>query len=290
MNKTKQFNSDEAKDYLYISDLDGTLLMPDGTFPEDSKQRLNRLIEKGMRFTIATARNYDSVHPLLKGLNLKLPVVLFNGVYLAEFHNGKIIEHTQFIDKEVVDNMLTTAKIQNIEPFIYTYGEKHRVYYRNATNSGSIAYLNSLEKDGRVKQVPEFTFEEGEEIPGFLLIGTMENLQPIYQCLKEKHFDHLNLYFAEDVSMKGYYWLQAFHPRANKGNMIEKLVERLNFPLSKTLVFGDYLNDLDMFKVAGYSVAMENALPDVKEAADQVIGSNGQGAVLNFLESIWKNA
>lgn len=290
MNKTKQFNSDEAKDYLYISDLDGTLLMPDGTFPEDSKQRLNRLIEKGMRFTIATARNYDSVHPLLKGLNLKLPVVLFNGVYLAEFHNGKIIERTQFIDKEVVDNMLTTAKIQNIEPFIYTYGEKHRVYYRNATNSGSIAYLNSLEKDGRVKQVPEFTFEEGEEIPGFLLIGTMENLQPIYQCLKEKHFDHLNLYFAEDVSMKGYYWLQAFHPRANKGNMIEKLVERLNFPLSKTLVFGDYLNDLDMFKVAGYSVAMENALPDVKEAADQVIGSNGQGAVLNFLESIWKNA
>jgi len=56
------------------------------------------------------------------------------------------------------------------------------------------------------------------------------------------------------------------------------------------MVFGDYLNDLDMFQVAGYSVAMENALPEVKESADQIIGSNSQGSVLSFLESIWRNA
>lgn len=279
-----------AKDFLYISDLDGTLLLPDGTFPNESKQRLNHLIDEGMNFTIATARNYDSAHPILKGLNLSLPVVLFNGVYLADFHNGKILEHTQFIDKEVVDSMLAVAKVQAIEPFIYTYGEEHQVYYRHVTNPGSIAYLVSLEKDGRVKQVPEFIFQEDENVSGFLLIGTMKSLEPIYNRLKEKHFDHLNLYFAEDVSRKGYYWLQAFHQQASKGNMVEKLVDRLNLPLNKTMVFGDYLNDLDMFQVAGHSVAMENALPKVKESADQIIGSNSQGAVLNFLESIWRNA
>ena len=64
----------------------------------------------------------------------------------------------------------------------------------------------------------------------------------------------------------------------------------LNFSINKTLVFGDYLNDLDMFRVAGHSVAMENALPEVKESADQIIGSNKQGAVMNFLETIWKNS
>jgi len=283
-------HKDMAKDLLYISDLDGTLLLPDGTFPKESKQRLNYLIEEGMKFTIATARNYDSAHPILKGLNLKLPVVLFNGVYLADFHNGKILEHTRFINKEVVDSMLAFAQEQDIEPFIYTFGKEHQVYYRRATNPGSIAYLASLEKDGRVKPVPEFIFQEDEKVSGFLLIDTMKNLNPIYQGLKENHFDHLNLYFAEDVSMKGYYWLQAFHQQANKGNMVEKLVQRLNFSLNKTMVFGDYLNDLDMFQVAGYSVAMENALPEVKESADQVIGSNSQGAVLDFLESIWMNA
>jgi 5-amino-6-(5-phospho-D-ribitylamino)uracil phosphatase len=281
---------DMAKDLLYISDLDGTLLLPDGTFPKESKQRLNHLIEAGMKFTIATARNYDSAHPILKGLNLRLPVVLFNGVYLADFHNGKILEHTQFIDKGVVSSMLALAQAQTIEPFIYTFGEEHQVYYRHVTNPGSIAYLASLEKDGRVKQVPKFIFKENETVSGFLLIGTTENLEPIYHSLKEKHFDHLSLYFAEDVSMKGYYWLQAFHQQANKGNMVEKLVDRLNFPLNKTMVFGDYLNDLDMFQVAGYSVAMENALPEVKDSADKVIGPNSKGAVLDFLESMWMNA
>ena len=270
--------------------MDGTLLLPNGTLPEEFKYRLNKLISDGMRFTIATARNYDSAYPILKGLNLIFPVVLFNGVYLADFHSGEILEHTQFIDKTVINCMLDLAKINKIEPFIYTFGNQHQVYYRKATNTGSTAYLNSLKKDDRVRQVSEFVFQEDENISGFLLIGTLENLNPIYHGLKENHFDHLNLYFAEDVSMKGYYWLQSFHQQANKGNMVERLVKRLNFPLSKTLVFGDYLNDLDMFRVARYSVAMENALPEVKESANKIIGHNSQGAVLDFLESIWENS
>jgi len=290
MSKNNQFDLDNPQDFLFISDLDGTLLLPNGTFPEEFKYRLNKLISDGMRFTIATARNYDSAHPILKGLDIKFPVVLFNGVYLADFHSGEILEHTQFIDKTVIDSMLNLAKTNKIEPFIYTFGNQHQVYYRKATNTGSTAYLNSLKKDDRVRQVSEFVFQEDENISGFLLIGTLENLNPIYHGLKENHFDDLNLYFAEDVSMKGYYWLQSFHQQANKGNMLERLVERLNFSLSKTLVFGDYLNDLDMFRVARYSIAMENALPEVKESANKIIGHNSQGAVLDFLESIWENS
>ena len=73
------FTTDPRK-LLYVSDLDGTLLDGDGQLPEDSVKRLNQLIDKGLNFTIATARNYDSAYPLLKGLNLKYPVILFNGV------------------------------------------------------------------------------------------------------------------------------------------------------------------------------------------------------------------
>ena len=52
------------------------------------------------------------------------------------------------------------------------------------------------------------------------------------------------------------------------------------------VVFGDYLNDLEMFAAAGRSIAMANALPDVLKAADQVIGSNAEAAVLTHLESL----
>ena len=275
------------KDLLYISDLDGTLLLPDGSFPEDFKRRLNRLIDMGLRFTIATARNYDSAHPILNGLNLNLPVILFNGVYLTDFNSGSILEYSHFIEKTVVENMLELALPRGIDPFIYTFGEKHKLYYQNATNPGSQAYVKSLEGDGRLNQVNCFEFQEEEKISGFLLIDTHDHLEPIYQSLQEKHFDHLNLYFAEDVSMKGYYWLQSFHQEASKGNMLEALARKLEVPLDRTVVFGDYLNDLDMFRIAGRAIAVENALPEVKESAHEIIGSNSQGAVLQYLEFIF---
>jgi len=191
------------KEFLYISDLDGTLLRPDSTFPDDYKKRLNRLIDMGLRFTIATARNYDSAHPILEGLHLNLPVILFNGVYLADFNSGNILEHSDFIKLEVVQNMLELALPQGIDPFIYTFGKKHQLYYLNASNPGSQAYIKSLEGDGRLCQVPHFNFRDEEKISGFLLIDTQEQLEPIYKTLNEKYSDHLNIYFAEDVSMKG---------------------------------------------------------------------------------------
>ena len=275
------------KELLYISDLDGTLLRPDSTFPDDYKKRLNRLIDMGLRFTIATARNYDSAHPILEGLNLNLPVILFNGVYLADFNSGNILKHSDFIKLEVVQNMLELALPQGIDPFIYTFGKKHQLYYLNATNPGSQAYIKSLEGDGRLCQVPHFNFRDEEKISGFLLIDTQEQLEPIYKVLNEKYSDHLNLYFAEDVSMKGYFWLQSFHQEASKGNMVEILAKKIQVSLKNVVVFGDYLNDLDMFRIAGHAVAMENALQEVKDSANEIIGSNVQGAVLKYLESIW---
>lgn len=275
------------KDLLYISDLDGTLLLPDGSFPDHYKKRLNQLIQMGMRFTIATARNYDSAHPILKGLNLSLPVILFNGVYLTDFNNGRILEYADSIDREIVENILTLALTRRVDPFIYTYGEKHLLYYQNATNPGSQSYVKSLEGDERLRQVNRFEFHDAERISGFLLIDTQARLQPIYQSLQEKYFDDLNLYFAEDVSMKGYFWLQSFHQKASKGNMIAVLARKLGVPLEKTVVFGDYLNDLDMFKIAGRAIAVENALPEVKASAHEIIGSNFEGAVLSYLELIF---
>ena len=110
------------KNVLYISDLDGTLLLPDSSFPDDYKKRLNRLIDMGLQFTFATARNYDSAYPILKNINLNIPVILFNGVYLADFSTGHILEHSDFIKNEIVQNMLQLALSCDIDPFIYTFG------------------------------------------------------------------------------------------------------------------------------------------------------------------------
>ena len=273
---------------LYVSDLDGTLLDSDGQLPEDSIQRLNRLIDKGLNFTIATARNYDSAYPLLRGLNLKHPVILFNGVYLTELHTGVNIFFSDFISPGVINNMMTIVEPRGINPFIYTYGDKHRVYYKSASNPGAQAYIDSLSNDKRAQKVDGFIFSRSELISGFLLIDTDETLEPVHNELRSLYGDELNIYFARDVSNPDFYWLQSVHQKVNKGIMLKRMTQYLGIPLSNTVVFGDYLNDLDMFKVAGHAIAVGNALPEVKSAARHVISSNTNQGVICYLESLFE--
>ena len=278
----------DPRELLYVSDLDGTLLDREGKLPPDSIKRLNRLIDKGLNFTIATARNYDSAYPLLRGLNLQHPVILFNGVYLTEFHTGTNIFFSDFISPEMINEILALVEPREIAPFIYTYGDNHSVYYRSINNFGAQKYINSVSSYKNIKQVDEFIFSEYERISGFLLIDTKINLEPIYNKLLSLYRDELNTYFAQDVSNPNFHWLQSFHQKANKGIMLKRMTEHLGIPISRTVVFGDYINDLDMFKVAGHSIAVENALPEVKAAAQQIILSNINQGVIIYLESIFE--
>jgi len=278
----------DPRKFLYVSDLDGTLLDGNGQLPENSVQRINRLIDNGLNFTIATARNYDSAYPLLKGLNIKHPVILFNGVYLTELHTGENIFFSDFISLDIIRKMVSIVEIHNVEPFIYTYGEEHFVYYKGVDNRGAQSYIDIISSDKRTQKVDEFIFSENEQISGFLLIDRSEVLGPVYAELNSLYADELNIYYARDVSNPEFHWLQSFHQKASKGRMLKQMTGYLGIPLSNTVVFGDYLNDLDMFKVAGYSIAVENALPEVKSSAHLIISSNVDQGVIFYLESLFE--
>jgi 5-amino-6-(5-phospho-D-ribitylamino)uracil phosphatase len=274
-----------SQDRLFVSDLDGTLLDDSGELSPSSLQRLNRLIDRGLRFTIATARSQESALPLLKGLKLKLPVIFFNGVFLSDLTTGKDLGGSEFISAEIVKHMLKIVEPIPLDPFIYTVADQHLLYYRSASNPGAQAYLDGLNGDGRLCQTQQFIFTEKESISGFLLIDQFSTLEPIYLALKEKYPEKLSMYFAKDLYNEGYYWLQTYNKNATKGHAVVKLAKQLNTPLSQVTVFGDYLNDLDMFQVAGHSIAVGNAQPEVKAQANEIIGTNNEGAVIDYLES-----
>jgi Cof subfamily protein (haloacid dehalogenase superfamily) len=276
----------DPKELLYVSDLDGTLLDMHGNFPRAWVDRLNRMIDRGLKFTIATARNYDSAHPILHEVNLQLPVILFNGAYLTHFKTGENLEQSNYIQRDVAYELLELVASLEQDPFIYTFDERHRLYYRNATNEGSQAYLKSLEGDGRLQYVDEYQFTDNEQIAGLLLIDTPAVLDPVHRQLRKRFPDNLNLYFAKDIARPKFHWLQMFHHHADKGKMLRTLSQHLETPLSQIVVFGDYLNDLEMFEIAGKAIAVGNALPEVQAVAHQVIGTNASGAVLDYLESL----
>ena len=86
-----------------------------------------------------------------------------------------------------------------------------------------------------------------------------------------------------DNTVPGMGILEVFASGIDKGAVVKRLASRLG--ADRIVAFGDNLNDLPLFAVADIPVAVENALPEVKAAAEVVIGTNDTDAVARFIES-----
>ena len=73
---------------------------------------------------------------------------------------------------------------------------------------------------------------------------------------------------------------------ASKARAVRQLQELLG--CGRLVVFGDGVNDLDMFEIADEAYAVENAVPELKAAATGIIGSNNDDGVAKWLSENWK--
>ena len=88
------------------------------------------------------------------------------------------------------------------------------------------------------------------------------------------------------VSLASPDWLDLLAPQAGKGKALAALQSMLGVSAAETIAMGDYDCDLDLFAHARYRVAMENAVPAVKTAANFVTTSNNQDGVAHALHTI----
>lgn len=70
---------------------------------------------------------------------------------------------------------------------------------------------------------------------------------------------------------------------AHKGAVLLRFAEKLGLTAADCIAFGDGLNDLTMIQSAGTGVAMANACPEVRAAADYITLSNDEDGVAVFI-------
>lgn len=70
-----------------------------------------------------------------------------------------------------------------------------------------------------------------------------------------------------------------------KENAIMKIAEVCGFSTDSIIAFGDDYADIGMLELCGTGVAMGNAIDEVKERADIVIGSNDEEGIADFIEN-----
>jgi Cof subfamily protein (haloacid dehalogenase superfamily) len=274
---------------LYISDLDGTLLRPDGTLSPASRDGLNRLIADGLHFTVATARSVASIRHLLAGLDLHLPVVNLNGALLSDVSSGRH-QYVQTIPPEIAAVVYEQTRAMGPYPFISTCGPRgDALYYSRVENAGMQWLVDDRldAGDERLQQIEDLRAALCEQVLAFtIIVHQPALLQTLQTTLEERCPGRLQMYiFPNGYSQSGDTWLTICHARATKDRAIRKLLTWGNYRVEDLTVFGDGDNDIGMFELAPRAIATANATKRLRNLATDVIGPNSEDGVLRYLSA-----
>ena len=102
---------------LYISDLDGTLLRSNEVTSKYTNDIINELVEHGLLFSYATARSLITAKKVTKGINAKIPLIVYNGAFVIDNVSEEIMIANFF--NQSVYLVLKDLFANGIYPIVY---------------------------------------------------------------------------------------------------------------------------------------------------------------------------
>ncbi len=271
---------------LYISDLDGTLLDADSRISRETVRVLNPMLDAGLLFTVATARTPATVVPLLSQMHTRLPFIVLNGAATWDSQKGDYC-HVNVIPQSTVEAICAVYGRHGLCPLIYRrHGRIIHTHHFGALSPQEEKFVEErqgLELKKFVLDNPDYLHSPDEA----MLIFSMqdyERLRPIYEEVSATI--PCSAVFYHDIFDPSAGLLEIYAPGVSKAAAVKRMKDAIG--ATEVVVFGDNRNDIPMMQAATRGVAVENAFPDVKAAASEVIGTNVDCAVPHFIQAQWQ--
>lgn len=262
---------------LYISDLDGTLLRSDETISEYTSDVINRMTDRGILFSYATARSLITAKKVTGAINAQIPLITYNGTFIFDNVTEEILA-SNFFDHSVVD-LLEDLFVHEVYPIVYAFidGKEKFSFLPELCTRGMNTFLDSRKGDIRTNSVMTIDDLKKGDIFYITCIDSPEKLQPLYEKYKESY----HCVYQRDIYSKEQ-WLEFLPQGASKANAVKQLKAMMK--CDRVVVFGDGKNDIDMFELADEAYAVQNAHEDLKKYATAIIQSNDDDGVAKWLE------
>ena len=226
-------------------DIDGTILRPDHTIEESTKQAIKQVNEKGIEVFLATGRPLHEVDTIADELNIH-SFIGYNGAF-ATYDNKEIVNVT--MDASTIKQYLSVAKTHGHELVLYTSN-------RSLFTSLDTGEVKEFIKRFEIQKYELFTLDNINDILGITLINLNEDELALYQTDNQIYMSQVNV----DGLRHCYDVIQE---KVNKGSAIKTILSMLNIPKEKAIAFGDGMNDKAMLEYVGESFAMGNANPEL---------------------------
>lgn len=251
--------------------LDGSLLDDHKQLPPDFWDIADQLLERGVALVIASGRPFHNIAAVFEPIKDQLYFACDNGSYVVHANEELLVNQLQRTDlKKFVE---ISRPIADVYPVLCS---KHLAYIENTETTFTSQALQYYQEYRTVKDLTEVD-DIILKVSLCDLAGSETNSYPFYRQFEDQF----------RVAVAGPKWLDITHIEGSKGTAIRAIQQRLDIRPEDTLVFGDYLNDLDMIQNAGHSYAMKNAHPTIlKEAQHVTAYSNNEAGVTRTIQTL----
>lgn len=256
-------------------DMDGTLLNNKKKVSFLTRLYLKKLAKEGHIIILASGRPSRALWKYYHQLNLKTPMICYNGAYVFDPNDDKFPKIEFQFPREIIIETL-----QKIKPHI------KNVMCETDTE---------IWVDKKDEYLESFFWYKGMNIHYGDLAETL-NKNPM-TCIVQTPFEYRETHDIEKALAKypklgarfwtGSPYFEIFYKETSKGNALKHICNYYGIPTSRLIVFGDSTNDIEMFEVAGTSVLMSNALHDLKEKTTMIsIKDNDHNGIYHTLKKL----
>ncbi len=269
---------------IYITDLDHTFLRTDQSVSDFSAQVWNAK-SKDAILSVATARSFQKTHDFLDKLHLDAPMILLDGTMIVS-PDKKLID-IKTVNKALGDAIINEGAKFNIYPFVIALKDmklNEAFLFPTTLNIHQHGVLENYRNDPRMIECQNIRAMDMNL--KLVYFGDFATLKPLTAHLEKTFGKQLEYKLSPEKYSDGYF-LTILHPEGDKAHALQKVMDYLKRDPADVTVFGDSINDIGMFKLAGTSVAVSNALEEVKAVADIILPhSNDEDGVAKYLAKL----
>lgn len=284
---------------LIASDMDGTLLNAQMQISPENIKAIKYAQKMGVEFLVSTGRTRNEALPLLQKANLNTGYININGAQVYDSEGDLVIEKPIFRDKA-----LAVINILKKSGFYFEVVSGEHVYsdsrIRRISNVSDL--LVDLNKHLSLKNVVSFA-GGSDQVLNVIFVESFNQLfeDPNFKVMKFVVFDPagpraFNKIRQEIKKIGGLVGtassstnLEINNESAQKGIALLDYGKAKNISPNEIMAIGDNFNDESMIKMAGIGVAMENAVPEIKNLASFITKNNNDSGVANAIYSFIKS-
>jgi len=253
-------------------DLDGTLLVGEDV-PEPNAHLLREATAAGLQVIIATARWRQMARRIEEHVGISGPAITCSGAQV----------YVPALDRDVFDERLPADFVEEL----YALCDADRCVATVTVEDRVLLKLDGAPDPAQMPEemhwVPALTGADSSLPRVAAIQGTKVN-QRIRAELEPRYRGRVH--FFDSIGPTGKVILTLTSAKASKGDALQAACAHLGISTAEVVAFGDSENDIEMFRVAGASVAMGQADARTKAAATTVTGRNDEAGVAQAIERL----